>query len=182
MPRYAAQQSLWFYTNTTKGERKELRSLPTLRFSPVDYRQNSSVHIQGAHRLDGPEIEARWGETFRKQQNRTWGPFNLLYNGSIVFFPGEMRPERCVYHPPPSGGEVKERVEQYIYSPARSSWQVVGRILPLHVNYHSTTAPHSYRITSGGWAMGYLGPNIPKSLTHPQKLMHQVSNVLQHTR
>jgi hypothetical protein len=31
---------------------------------------------------------------------------------------------------PPSSGEVKERVELYLYSPSGPSWPVLGRTLP----------------------------------------------------
>jgi len=31
-----------------------------------------------------------------------------------------------IIHPPPSGAEVKERVELYPFSPSRPSWPVVG--------------------------------------------------------
>ena len=35
--------------------------------------------------------------------------------------PGVMRPVQGVNHPPPSGAEVKERVDLYLYSPSGSS-------------------------------------------------------------
>jgi hypothetical protein len=46
-------------------------------------------------------------------------------------FPGVKRPGRGVDHPTPSSAEVKERVEQYLYSPSGPSWPVLGRTLPL---------------------------------------------------
>jgi hypothetical protein len=42
------------------------------------------------------------------------------------FFPGVRRPGRAVDHPPHPSTEVKERVELYRYSPAGSSWSVLG--------------------------------------------------------
>jgi hypothetical protein len=37
---------------------------------------------------------------------------------------------RGVNHPSESSAEVKERVEQYLYSISGSSWPVVGRTVP----------------------------------------------------
>jgi len=39
---------------------------------------------------------------------------------------GIKRPGRGVDHPPPSSGEVQERVELYLCSPSGPSWPVVG--------------------------------------------------------
>jgi len=39
---------------------------------------------------------------------------------------GLKRSGRGVDHPPPSGAEVKERVELYLYYPSGPSWPVVG--------------------------------------------------------
>jgi len=36
------------------------------------------------------------------------------------------RPKRGIDHPPPSGAEVKERVELYPYSLSGPSWPVLG--------------------------------------------------------
>jgi hypothetical protein len=41
-------------------------------------------------------------------------------------FPGVKQSGRGVDHPPPSSGEVKERVELYLYSPSGPSWPVLG--------------------------------------------------------
>jgi len=46
-------------------------------------------------------------------------------------FPGVKRPGRGVNHPPPSGAEVKKRVELYVCSPYGSSWPVLRWTLPL---------------------------------------------------
>jgi len=37
--------------------------------------------------------------------------------------------EAGVDHPPPSRAEVKERVNQYLYSPFVSARQIIGKIL-----------------------------------------------------
>ena len=44
---------------------------------------------------------------------------------------GVKQPGRGVDHPPPSGAEVKERVEVYLCSPSCPSWRVLGWSLPL---------------------------------------------------
>jgi len=40
-------------------------------------------------------------------------------------FSGVKRPGRGVDHPPPSGAEVNERVELYLYSPFGPSWSAL---------------------------------------------------------
>jgi len=66
------------------------------------------------------------GEIFHTCPDQPWGPFSLLYNGYWVSFPGVRRLGRCSDHPPSSHAKVKERVEIYLYSPAGTSWQVIG--------------------------------------------------------
>ena len=44
----------------------------------------------------------------------------------MYFFRDLKRPERDVDHPPSSNAEVKESVDQYLYSPSGSSWSVTG--------------------------------------------------------
>ena len=39
---------------------------------------------------------------------------------------GNKRPVRGVNHPPPSGAEVKERIELYVYSSSGPLWPVTG--------------------------------------------------------
>jgi hypothetical protein len=41
-------------------------------------------------------------------------------------FPGVKRPGRGYDHPPLSSGDVKERVDLYLYSPYRPSWLVLA--------------------------------------------------------
>ena len=69
----------------------------------------SSVGIATCYGLDGPGIEFKWGEIFRTRPYRSWGPYRL-------YFPGVKKLGRRVDYPPPSGAEVKERVELYICS------------------------------------------------------------------
>jgi hypothetical protein len=69
-------------------------------------------------------------EIFRTRPDRPWGPPSLLYNAYRVF-PGRKAAGAWPDHPPPSTAEVKERVEQYLYSPSRPSWPVLGWTLPL---------------------------------------------------
>jgi len=53
---------------------------------------------------------------FRTRPDRPWGPTSLLYNGYGVSFPGIKQPGRGVDQPTPFG-DVKERVELYLFSP-----------------------------------------------------------------
>jgi len=41
-------------------------------------------------------------------------------------FPVVNRPERGFNHPPPPNAEVKERIEQYLYSSTVPLWQIIG--------------------------------------------------------
>jgi len=68
--------------------------------------------------LDGPGIESRWGRDFPHPSS------------PALSFPAVKRPGRGVDHPPPSGAEVKGRVELYIYWPSGSPWPVLGWTLP----------------------------------------------------
>ena len=66
----------------------------------------SSVGIATTYGLDGPEIEPRWGEIFRTNPERPWGPPSLLYNGYRVFPGGKVRPGRDADPSPTSSAEV----------------------------------------------------------------------------
>ena len=77
----------------------------------------SVVGIATAYGLDSPGIESRLGEIFRTCPDQPWGPPSLLYNGYRVFPGGKVWPGRDADPSPPSGTEVKNRVELYLYSP-----------------------------------------------------------------
>jgi hypothetical protein len=47
--------------------------------------RDNSVSIVIRYRLDGPQIESRWGEIFRARPDGPWGPASLLYNVYRVF-------------------------------------------------------------------------------------------------
>ena len=65
----------------------------------------SSVGIATGYRLDGPGIESRWGEIFRRP-DRPWGPPSLLWDGYRVFPGGRKRPGRDADPSPLSSAEV----------------------------------------------------------------------------
>jgi ABC-type sugar transport system permease subunit len=65
------------------------------------------------------------------------GAHPASYTMGTMSFPGVKRPGRGVYHPPLSSAEVKERVELYLYSPAGSSWPVLGWTLPFTFTYYN---------------------------------------------
>ena len=71
-----------------------------------------------------------WCDVFRIGSDWPWGPPNLLYKGHRVSVPGIKRPGRGVNHPSPSGAEVKQRLEQCLYSPSGPSGPILGRTLP----------------------------------------------------
>ena len=57
----------------------------------------SSVGMATDYGLDGPGIESRWGEVFRRP-DRPWGPPSLLYNGYWVFPGSKVRPGLAANH------------------------------------------------------------------------------------
>jgi len=65
----------------------------------------SSVGIATDYGLDGPGMESRWSEIFRRPD---WpcGPPSLLYNGYRVFSGGRKRPGPDADTSPPSNAEV----------------------------------------------------------------------------
>ena len=76
--------------------------------------RNSSVGIATRYRLDGPEIESRWGgEIFPTRPHRAWGPPSFQYNGYRVSFPGVKRPGRGVDLPPHLAPRLKK---EYSYT------------------------------------------------------------------
>jgi hypothetical protein len=89
--------------------------------------RDSSVGIATLCGLDGPRIESRWGARFSAPFQTGSGAHPASSTNGTRSLPGVKRPGRCVDHPPPSGAEVKERVELYIYysfGPLRRSCRV----------------------------------------------------------
>ena len=68
----------------------------------------SVVGIATGYGVDGPGIEARWGEIFRTCPDRPWCPPSLLYNGYRFFPGGKERPGRDADPSPPSSAVVKK--------------------------------------------------------------------------
>ena len=83
--------------------------------------RDSSVGIATRYGLDGPEIESRWVQDFPHHSRPSLGPTQP----PIQWVPGKLA-RVGVYHPPPSSAEVKERVEQYLYSHSGFSWPVLS--------------------------------------------------------
>ena len=65
------------------------------------------------------------GEIFRTCPDWPWGPPSLLYNGYRVSLPG-LSNLGVAFTTHPTGVDVKERVELYLYSPYGLSWPVLG--------------------------------------------------------
>ena len=65
----------------------------------------SSVGIATDNGLDGPGIESRWDDIFRRP-DRPWNPPSLLYNGYRVFPGGRKRQGRDTEPSPNSSAEV----------------------------------------------------------------------------
>jgi len=67
------------------------------------------------------ELNPGGSEIFPTHPDQSQGLHNLLYNEYKVSFKAVKRLGRGINHPTPSGAEVKERVELYLYSPSRLS-------------------------------------------------------------
>jgi len=87
--------------------------------------RDSVGRIVTRYGLDGSGIESRRSEFSAPFQT---GPevYPTSCRPSIGSFPGVMRPGRGVDHSLPSGTEVKERIDIYLYSSSVSSWRDKG--------------------------------------------------------
>ena len=70
------------------------------------------------------------GARFSAPVQTSHGAHLTSYTRGTGSLPGVKRLGRGVDHPPPSGAEVKERVELNHYSPTGPSWSVLGWTLP----------------------------------------------------
>ena len=80
-----------------------------------------SVGIATGYGLDGPGMESRCGARCSTPFQTGPGAHTASYTMGTGSFPGLKRSGRGVDHPPPSGAEVKERVEIYLYSTFRGT-------------------------------------------------------------
>jgi hypothetical protein len=118
--------------------------------------------------VDGLRIESRWGGAERdfSAPVRTDSRAHPMGTGS---FPRLRRPGRDE-HLPPSGAEVKERVQVYFYTPAESSQTVLGWIIALPLRkelvtkVNRSTYGRGYVSVTDTAATGY-GLNL---ISHPQ--------------
>jgi len=67
--------------------------------------------------LDGQGIEFCWGKIFCAHPDQPWSP---------PILPGLKRLGFYINHSSPSGANVKERMETYLFSPSIPLWQGVG--------------------------------------------------------
>ena len=94
----------------------------------------SSVGIATDYRLDGPGIESRWGEIFRRP-DRLWEPPSLLYNGYWVFPGGKVRPGSAADYSPPSSAVVMEEYSYTSTHPLGHNRAGNGNALPIFLPY-----------------------------------------------
>jgi hypothetical protein len=97
--------------------------------------RDSSVGIVTHYRMGGLGIEFQWGRNF---PNPALGPTQYSIQ-QCKSFPGIRWPGRRADHPPTSRAEVKEKVELYLYSTSEPSLPVLGRTLPVPINFQETT-------------------------------------------
>ena len=92
---------------------------------PSDVGRGSSVGIATRYGLDGQGIESWWRARFSALVQTGPGAHPASYTMGTRSFQGEKQPRRDVDHPTPSSTNVKERVEQYLYSPSGPAWTVI---------------------------------------------------------
>ena len=92
----------------------------------IDRGWDSSVGIATRYGLDGTGIESRWGARFSAPVQTGPGAHPVSYTVGTGSFPGVKLSGRGVYHPPSYSADVKEIVEQYVYSTSGPSWSVIG--------------------------------------------------------
>ena len=115
--------------------------------------RDSSIGIATYYGRDGSGIGSRWRQYFLSYSRPTMGPTQPPLRW-VPRLPGVKRPGRGVNHPS-SSGEVKEKVELYLYSFSGPSWQLIERTV--------------YLVT-WKWILQFLGPEnkiLQVSLTRP---------------
>jgi hypothetical protein len=68
------------------------------------------VGVAICYGMDGPGIEIQRERDCQYLSRQALGSLCLLYNAYRLSFPGVMRSERGLKHPPPSSVKVKERL------------------------------------------------------------------------
>jgi len=88
--------------------------------------QHSIIGIATWYSLDSPKFESWWGWEYLHLSRPVLGPTQP----AVQWVPGLLpRPRQLghgVDHPPPSGMEVKERVELYLYFPTGPLCPILG--------------------------------------------------------
>jgi hypothetical protein len=92
-----------FFTNRITG---------TIAKSTLMVGRDSSVGIATRYRPDDSGIESRWLRDLPHPFRQALGPIQPLIHSLTTY--------------PPSGAEVKEIVELYLYSHSGPSWYVLG--------------------------------------------------------
>ena len=86
---------------------------------PLGLWTRNDVGIAICYWLDGPgfrALEDKGLSVLHTRADWPWDPPSLLYNGYRHYFQWVKHPRRGVDHSPPTGAEVKERVQLYFYS------------------------------------------------------------------
>ena len=91
---------------------------------------DSSVGIATRYGLEGPAIESQWERSFQHQSRPALGPIQPPIKRAPGLCRGKAARE-WRWPPTPSSGEVKERVELFLYYPSEPLWTVLGWTLPL---------------------------------------------------
>ena len=102
------------------------KTLPLKTFVHICADQDSVVSTATCYRLNGLEIEPRWGVRFAAPVQTGPGAHPDSYTIGTRSHPQVKQPGRGIDHPPPSRAEVKERVGLYLYSLSGPSWPVLG--------------------------------------------------------
>jgi hypothetical protein len=127
--------------------------------------RDNSAGIATRYGLDVPGVESRWGARFWTPVQTGPGAHPVSFTVGTGSFPGVKRPGRGLDHPPLSSADVEERVELYLYSPAGSSWPVLGWDL-LYLLYMRTSLNFT--------AAGDINCTAADDINSPYRCLHRV--------
>jgi len=136
--------------------------------------RDSSVGVATRYGLSGPGIESRWGRDFPQPSRPTLGPTQPPIQGYRVF-PGGKTAGTLRWPPTPSGSQVKERVELYLYSLSGPSWPVLGWTVPFTFTFINGISP---RLKFTAYTHSWKGLLVIQGRTGSCKTFRKISLVM----
>ena len=135
-----------FFSLSTVKKALNMKSMLMLHLVMIEIMLGITLYFELSHFCNsGPGWRSWYSDSLRAGRSGDRIPVGVRFSAHVQTgpgsypasctmgtrsFPGVKRPGRGVDHPPPSGAEVKERVELYLYFSSGPSWPVLGWILP----------------------------------------------------